>query len=449
MPTVSHSGALARTREFIRGELADGPKLRLPLYRTAMAQGYVASNLDLAAKQLGIISDRVRIDGEGWRARWALPPENIAGRSPVNPPPDTPTMTTDEAPTEISQQLATIQSLNRLVDIYRLEDGELAFLDSQPGTECTLRQIKRRYGGGDYKIEGVRVRISGAAVIPDGVDAQLRPRGSTVAAPAPAPAGGLDLGMLVVKMIEQQGQLLTAILTKGNATTTDPVAMFTAVDNAVARRLEAGPAQAPTPVEEALKLLREGMAIGRDSEGGDPGDANFGKIMSQVAPFLNALALRIAPQPGAPVPAAQPSTSEGRIVLLPTDQPAMPVNAIQRVLADLAPSLPDLLNEAKRGRKADETADYIHDHTTDAQYDALAEAADAGHFVEALMEGLAPHLAAAKAGWAVPWMRQVAESLNGLLAADREHDGDNDSGVADGPTVPGAAGAGRAASPDR
>jgi hypothetical protein len=441
-PDINTTGSLSRTREWLRHELADGPKLRLSLQRLAQAQGYNASNLDMAAKQLDIVSDRVRVDGEGWRARWTLPPENAHGRHPVNPLPGTPTMTEDDAPKGIADQLAQLQTTSRLVDIYRVEDGELAFLDSMLSTECKLSTIKRRYGGGDYNIEGVRVRISGRPVADDGVDTALRPRGSPAPVAAVA-AGGFDMQALVMMLIKSQSDMLAAVLAQKPAGG-DPVAMFTAVDNAVARRLESAPAAPDTPVDQALKLLREGMALGRAAEGIEPEDGGFGRVIEKVAPFLNVLAAKIG-QPSA-VPTPEPTPVGGSVV-----PKGMPVTALHRVLADLAPSLPDLLNEAKKGTPPETVAAQIHANCSDEQYDALAEAADAPQFVDDLMEALAPHLAPLKAGWAVPWLRKAAESLNGLLVADRGDDAEPSAngGERDGATVPSPAGTGRPASPDR
>jgi hypothetical protein len=107
MLTIGYAGALERCRSWLKAELADGPKLRVPLFRTAQAQGYNPSNIDIAAKQLGIVSDRVRVEGVGWRARWTLPPESDE-RRPVNPAPNPARqipVADDVTPTQLTEQL--------------------------------------------------------------------------------------------------------------------------------------------------------------------------------------------------------------------------------------------------------------------------------------------------------------------------------------------------------
>jgi hypothetical protein len=446
---IGYAGALERCRDYLRTELADGPKLRIGLEKAAVAQGYNAANIHAAARTMGIVSDRVRVHGLGWRARWSLPPENAQGQRAVNPPPDPSTAIAvkDDSGSKLGAQLALIQKENRLVDIYRRVDGELGFVDSLPGTECTLRQIKRRFGGGRYNIEGAEFVIEGSSLSPEGETKVLRPMGSQVVRDPPASAsGGIDTSALLMALIKQQGELLVAVLTKGNPGAADPVAMFNAVDQAVTRRLTAGgPA---TPVDQALALLREGMTLGQSvaegrEPGDDAGDGGFNRTLQTVAPFLNMLAARLAPG-AAPAVAEAPAPSGPQLVPSETG----PVTAIQRVMVDLAPALPEMLEQARKGTKAEDIAEYIHQNSTEEQYDALAEAGESPQFVEELLEALAPQIAARKAGWAVPWIRTAVARLYELLLEDQRDDV-APGGNADGAAAPHPAGTGGGAPPHR
>jgi hypothetical protein len=440
---IGFSGALERSREYLKAELAQGPRLRVSLEKSAIAQGYNPANLHAAARTLGIVSDRIRVEGMGWRARWSLPPENADGVRPHRPPPDpsTPLPVTDDSPIAIGEQLQKIQQLQRLVDIYRRTDGELAFIDSLPGTECTLRQIKRRFGGGRYNVEGQEFIIEGSPVSPEGESMVMRPRGSQVVQAPPAATGtGIDTGALLMTVFKQQGDILIALLTKRETAVSDPVAMFKAVDDAVARRLATAPPA--TPVEQLLKMYRDGMAMGQGmAEGRDPEEAGWSKMLETVAPALNGLVARFAPVP----PAAAPVAVVPPPAALPAHPEGLPVTPLARVMVDLAPALPQLLEEAKKGTPAATIAEYIHQNADQAQYDALAEAAESPQFVEQLLEELGRLVAPIKAGWAVPWLRTVVEALNVLLVEDRRDDGGNAVGTAD--VHP--AGAGGGSAPDR
>lgn len=443
---IGFAGALERCRDYLRAELAEGPKLRLELEKAAKAQGYHPVNLHAAARTMGIVSDRVRVHGVGWRARWSLPPENSEGKRAVNPPPEPSTKiaTADDSPTRLAAQLQTIQQQNRLVDIYRRVDGELGFVDSMPGTECTLRQIKRRFGGGRYNIEGAEFVIEGSPLSPEGEQKAMRPLGSKIVSDGPASSsGGFDTSALLMTLIKQQGDILVALLTKGNPSATDPVAMFNAVDQAVTRRLEAGTASS-TPVEQALALLREGMTLGQNvAEGREPGeDDGFNRMVQAVAPFLNMLATRLAPS-AQPAPAELPAPAGPHLV-----REGGPVTAIDRVMTDLVPTLPELLENARKGVDPATVAEWIHEHASEEQYDALAEAADSPQFVTELLEALAPQIVSRKAGWASPWLETAVKRLHELLVEDSRDDGAA-GGNADGAAAAGPAGAGRGAPPHR
>lgn len=422
-------GVLEKAREFLRAELGDGPKLREPLLRAAQAAGYNEKNVEMASRQLGIISDRVKVDGLGWRARWQLPgpgaPEPApAWPIPAPPDPTRPAAVTDAELPNLGASLEQLQQLRSMVDVYRYVDGEPAYLDSLPGNEISLRTIKRRYGGGRYALPsaGVTFVIEGAPLSAEGADTQPRARGRLEGTnrPEPAVAGG-DVMQLMLAMVKQQGDLIIALLTKGSAS--DPVSMFKAVDDAVARRLEgAGPQQ---PAQQALELIREGMKLGRDTAGeGDGDDDSFVRVIDKVSPFINALAKRIGPTEAPSAAPALPAAPDA------PPSPTIPLTYLQRVLADLAPILPDLCSHAKKATDVNQIASFILQEATDEQYESLAGAADSPQFVTELMGELAKRLQ--HHGYALPWLRKVAERLNELLAEDRtDRGGRTDANGAD------------------
>jgi hypothetical protein len=431
MPTSR--GVLERAREFIRAELQDGAKLRSSIMKAAGAAGFNEKNIGMAARQLGVVADRVQVRGIGWRARWQMPETATpAPAYPIDPPPDPtrpPAVTDDQMPS-VSALFAELQKLPKNVDIYRHLDGEPAYLDSMASTDLTLRTLKRRYGGGRYTVEGMTFVVEGPPLSADSEPTQSRPRGgsaSSSALPAPSAGGGLNITELFLAMMQQQGAILTALISnRGGA---DPVQMFKAVDDALDRRLQAmggsrGPAQ---PIDEALKLLREGMALGRESEGDGEGDG-FGRAINAIAPFLNTLASRLAP-------ASQPTTAGAPALPAGTTAPAgsaaapasegIPLTQLQLVVADLTPILPDLCQQAKQGTDVKQVADYILKNATDEQYDALAGAAESPQFVADLIADVAKRIPPQSA-FALPWLRTLADRLNDLLAEDRAGSPDSD-----------------------
>jgi hypothetical protein len=428
MPAIPKTGVLERTRDWLRGELAEGGRLRERLIPAARAAGYSVNHVSRAATQLGVVADRVKVDGKGWRARWQLPEGATPAPKysiPDLPEPSRPEPVTDDAIPTISATFAELAKMSRMVDVYRYTDGEASYLDSVPSIELSLRALKKRYGGGRYRVEGVTFVIEGPSLPADGTEPAPRPRnpGQQLAAPA-APGGQLDITQLFLSMMNQQSTILTALLT--NRGGSDPVAMFKAVDDAVARRLtvSSGPA---TPVDQALALLERGMKLGAERaevDGDGPADGGFGATIKAVAPFLNALAKRIElPGAGAPALAAGSETSTGSEAAPPPAAPLIPLTNMQSILSDLEPILPQLCENAKRGTDPGAVVTFILQNASDDQYDALAGASESPQFVDELMGELATRIPQQSA-FALPWLRTLAVKLNDVLAKDRAGNSD-------------------------
>ncbi len=397
------TGVLEDARRFLVGALRQGPVTAAQLRESSSREGHDWGNVRRAAGQLSLLRDRVRDPVSGRSlARWGLPKGMVeeleaaertpAAREQLEDPPLAPRTvelpplaaprTAIPALAGLERTMAQLSRNGRPVEIFRYEEGELAYVSTIPAGQFSLGWVSRTLGGGRYSVEGHEFRVAGDPRIPEAA--------ATAALAAPrAPVSGVEL---IMSMYTEQQKLLIEVL-RNRAEPAN--AIKDAME--IVKMIRGEPAPR-TSTQEALELVKEAAKLAELRGEGldDGGDSN--PILDRVLSIAERFATRYdASRPGREVVPGQPP-----------QLPAPVGNAEDPLFLAIASILPQLVKYAERGISADTAASWIYEEAPidDETLDRLTDWGLTPNFVPEVSAFLAPHIGAYGG-----WFTQLAESV--------------------------------------